>query len=90
MNPYKILNIGAGAEKKDVVRATALALRERRYSAKEVAMAQRALLYPVSSVAHRFLQFVDLKPFLKDVTFEPPEAPPLSALERLKIFDEAS
>jgi hypothetical protein len=90
VNPYKILNIGAGAEKKDVVRAAAIALRERRYTAKEIAMAQRALLDPVSSVAHRFLQFVDLKPFIKDVTFDPQEAPGLSALKRLKIFDEAA
>ena len=90
MNPYKILNIGAGAEKRDVVRAAALALRERRYTAKEVAMAQRELLDPVSSVAHRFLQFVDLKPFLNEVTFDPPEVPRLSVLKRLKIFDEAS
>jgi len=90
VNPYKILNIGAGAEKRDVVRAAALALRERRYTAKEVAMAQRALLDPVSSVAHRFLQFVDLNPFLKEVAFEPTEVPRLSVLKRLKIFDEAS
>ncbi len=90
MNPYKILNIGAEAEKKDVVGAAALALRERRYTAKEIAMAQRALLDPVSSVAHRFLQFVDLKPFLKEVTFEPREVPALHPLKRLKIFDEAS
>lgn len=90
MNPYKILNIDAETEKKDVVRAAALALRERRYTAKEVAMAQRALLDPVSSVAHRFLQFVDLKPFLKEVTFDPPGVQPLSALKRLNIFDEAS
>ena len=90
MNPYKILNIAAASEKKDIVQAAALALRERRFSAKEIAMAQRELLDPVSGAAHRFLQFVDLDPFLKAVTFERPEAPPLSHLKRLKIFDEGS
>ena len=90
MNPYKILNIDAGAEKRDVVQAAALALRQRRYSAREVAMAQRELLDPVSNVAHQFVQVVDLKPFLKRVTCERPEAPRRSELKRLSIFDGAS
>ncbi len=90
MNPYKILNIDDRAGKRDVVQAAALALRQRRYSAREVAMAQRELLDPVSSAAHRFVQFVDLKPFIKRVTCERPEAPRLSDLKRLSIFDEAS
>ena len=90
MNPYKILNIDAGAEKRDVVQAAALALRQRRYSAREVAMAQRELLDPVSNAAHQFVQLVDLKPFLKGVTYERPEAPRLAELKRLSIFDEAS
>ena len=88
MNPYEILNIDAGAEKRDIVQAAALALRQRRYSAREVAMAQRELLDPVSSAVHQFLQVVDLKPFLKRVTLECPEAPRLSHLKRLSIFDE--
>ena len=90
MNPYKIVNIDAGAEKRDIVQAAALALRQRHYSAREVAMAQRELLDPVSSAAHQFLQFVDLEPFMKAVTFERPEAPRLSDLKRLSIFDETS
>ncbi len=90
MNPYKILNIDAGAEKRDVVQAAALALRQRRYSAREVAMAQRELLDPVSSAAHQFVQVVDLKPFLKRVTCECPEAPRRSELKRLSIFDGVS
>ncbi|EFK10295.1 conserved hypothetical protein [delta proteobacterium NaphS2] len=90
MNPYKILNIDGGIEKRDIVQAAALALRERHYSAKEVAMAQRELLDPASSAAHRFLHFVDLDPFLKAVTFERSEAPRLSGLKRLEVFDEDS
>ena len=90
MNPYKILNIDDGAEKRDVVQAAALALRQRCYSAREIAMAQRELLDPVSSAAQQFLQVVDLKPFIKRVTYERPEAPRLSELKRLSIFDEAS
>lgn len=89
MNPYKILNIDGGAEKRDVVQAAALALRQRHYNAREVAMAQRELLDPVSSAAHQFLQVVDLKPFIKTVTLEHPESPRLSDLKRLSIFDDA-
>ena len=74
MNPYEILNIDDGAEKRDVVQAAALALRQRRYSAREVAMAQRELLDPVSSAAHRFVQFVD---------FGAPECSALRAVENI-------
>ena len=90
MNPYKRLKITADVEKKDIVQAAALALRERHYSAKEVAMAQKELLDPASGAAHRFLQFLDLDPFLKTVIFERPETPRLSDLKRLEIFDEDS
>jgi len=89
MNPYKILNIDDGAEKRDVVQAAALALRQRRYSAREVAMAQKELLHPVSSAAHQFLQVVELKPFMERVTLKYPKTPRLSDLKRLSIFDEA-
>ena len=90
MNPYKILNIDGGVEKRDIVQAAAHALRERHHSARKIAMAQRELLDPVSSTAHQFLQVVDLKPFLKRVTYGRLEAPRLSDLKRLSIFDEAS
>ncbi len=89
MNLYKILDIDAGIEKRDIVRAAALALRKRQYSAREIAMAQRDLLDPISGAAHQYLQFMDLKPFMKTVTFERPEAPQLSDLKRLSIFDES-
>ena len=90
MNPYKTLNIDARAEKKDIVQAAALALRQRHYSAREVAMAQRELLDPVSGAAHQFLQVLDLKPFLDGVTYERPDAPRRSDLKRLSIFDGTS
>ena len=90
MNPYKILNIDSGVEKRDIVQAAAHALRDRHHSARKVAMAQRELLDPVSCAAHQFLHFVDLQPFMKTVTLEHPEAPRLSDLKRLSIFHEAS
>ena len=90
MNPYKILNIGADAEKREIIQAAALALRQRHSSAREVAIAQREILDPVSNAAHQFLQFVDLKPFMKSVRLERPESPELSDLKRLPVFDGAS
>ena len=90
MNPYKILDIDASAEKRDVVQAAALALRQRHFSAKEVAVAQKELLHPVSKAAHGFLQFLDLKSFVKPINFECPKRPPLSDLKRLSVFDEAT
>jgi len=44
MNPYKILDIDRSADKKAIIQAAALALRERRFSAKEVAIAQKGTL----------------------------------------------
>jgi len=47
MNPYKILNINPGAEKKDVMKAVAISMRERKFSAKKIAIAQKTILNPL-------------------------------------------
>ncbi len=44
MNPYELLNIEKDASKKDIIKAAACALRERKYTAKEIANAQKTLL----------------------------------------------
>ena len=36
MNPFKILNIGAGASKKEIIQAVALAMREKKYSGRGI------------------------------------------------------
>ena len=96
MNPYKILNIDHRASKHEIISAAALALRERKYSGREIAEAQKELLDPVSKAAHDFLQFMDLSPLM----VRPARPAPLagdtrlgemgkSRLTHLSIFDES-
>jgi len=60
MNPFKILSIKKDASSKEIIRAAAMAMRDRQYSAKEIAQAQKLLLDPVSRACHEFLHFIDL------------------------------
>jgi hypothetical protein len=60
MNPYEILQIDHRASKAEILGAVAKALRLRRYSAFQIAQAQKALLHPVTRAAHEFLNFLDV------------------------------
>ena len=60
MNPYEILQIDHRATKAEILRAVASALRLRQHGAYQIAQAQKALLHPVTSVAHEFLHFLDV------------------------------
>jgi hypothetical protein len=86
MNPFKILGLGAEADAGKIMRAAALALREKRHSAREIAEARQLLMDPALRPVLAFLHFTDLTPLLR-----PPERtrPPLTAdeLRRLEIFD---
>ncbi len=90
MNPYKILNIEPKTDKKGVIQAAAAALRVRRFSAREIALAQKELLDPSTRSVHDFIQFLDVEGF--DVQAPSQEAlKPLSSnLKRLCVFDEES
>ena len=106
MNPYRILDIDRQASKREIVQAAARAMRERRFSAREVAVAQKELLNPITRAAHGFLQFIDVKPLQQQLVLawpndqdkrtasEPPDTPPETdkglCLSRLTIFDEDS
>ncbi len=54
MNPFKILNIGAGASKKEIIQAVALAMRQKKYAGRELAQAQKMLLEPASRAPRSF------------------------------------
>ncbi len=90
MNPYRILEVDRGADKKQVILAASAALRKRRFSAKEVALAQKELLDPASRSVHDFLHFVDME--FADVGLSPKKAfhRPSVDLQRLSVFDEDS
>ncbi len=90
MNPYKILDTDRSADKKAIIQAAALALRERRFFAKEVAIAQKELLDSVSKAAHDFLQFIDLSQLKRPIPPSDCRTPEISKLKRLSLFDEES
>ncbi len=62
VNPFKILDLDKGATKQEIIQAGARAMRDRHYSAKEIALAQRALMNPVSRATHEFLHFIETGP----------------------------
>jgi len=68
MNPFKILDLGAEADAEEIMRAAALALREKRHSAREIAKARQLLMEPALRPVLAFLHFTDLTPLLR-----PPE-----------------
>jgi len=106
MNPYKILDIDYCATKREIIQAAARAMRERKYSGREVAVAQKELLNPITKAAHDFLQFIDVKPLQEQLVLTwpndqdkrtasepsatPPEADEGACLSRLTVFDEDS
>lgn len=89
MNPYVVLNIDSRATKQEIIRAAARALRERKYSGREIAEAQRELLDPVTKGVHDFLQFLGAGSVLSRPIL-PERTPGLDAagIERLSIFDD--
>ena len=90
MNPFKILNIGAGASKKEIIQAVALAMREKKYSGRELARAQKMLLDPVSGAAQAFLHCIDIHPLKDRLVAKKPaglDRPDISELSRLSVFD---
>ncbi len=91
MNPYKILDVRPGAPGKEIIRAMALAMREKKHTGKELALAQKMLLDPASGAACEFMHCIDLAPLKAALDIKKPEgfdregAPELS---RLTVFDE--
>jgi len=90
MNPFKILNIDAGASKREIIQAVALAMREKKYSGRELARTQKMLLDPVSGAAQAFLNCIDIRPLKDRLVVKKPDGfdrPDISGLSRLSIFD---
>ena len=88
MNPYKILNIDREADKKEIIRAAAVALRERRFSAREIALAQKELLDPATRSVHDYLQFLDMESMRVSSSSLKMLKKASCDLKRLTIFDE--
>jgi hypothetical protein len=87
MNPYKVLGIDHRATKREILQATARALRERKYSGREIAQAQKELMDPVGKAVHDFIHYIDVKPLLERVVMVRPEPTTTSELHYLNPFD---
>ena len=53
-NPYQILNIGQSADKKDIMKAQMIAMKEKKYSLQEISIAAKQLLDPAKRLAADF------------------------------------
>ena len=58
-DPFTLLSVDRTASKQQVLRQVAVALRERRCGAKQIAEAQKALFDPVARGAAEFVHFID-------------------------------
>lgn len=97
MNPYKILSVNNNVSNKEVIQAVALAMRDRKYSTKEIAQAQQILLNPVTRATSDFLYFVDLgtmkKQLLQEInqtseTRQNSDSPEPFSFEYLPLFED--
>jgi len=64
MNPYKVLSLNKNATKQEIIQAVTLAMRERKHTSKDLAVAQKKLMDAVSNGAEKFVSFIDVTPFL--------------------------
>lgn len=70
MNSYAVLGIDKDASNKDIIQATALAMRQRRHDARTIAQAQKKLLDPVSRACQAFIYFFDFEDAKKRLGLE--------------------
>ena len=91
MNPYKILNVDADVTQKEIIQAVTRAMREKKYTGRELAQAQKMLLDPISAAAQEFLHCVNWsalrQPLARMDAFES-NREDISGLTHLSIFDE--
>ncbi len=93
MNPYEVLAISHGATPRDIVQAAAMALREKKYSAWEIAEARKQLMDPEARIILDFVHYIDIEPLIKPGKGNDSTDPIIiltdgsKELERLTIFD---
>ena len=67
MNPFRLLRISPEASPREIVQAAALALREQRHSARDIAEARKELMNPATRRLLNFISTVDLEPLMSDI-----------------------
>lgn len=95
MNPFTVLNIERHASNKEIIQAATQGLRDKKYSAKELAQAQKILLDPVSRACQAFLYFPDLDDLkeriflqIKEETLKHPHPSDPAQLTCLRLFEK--
>lgn len=78
MNPYKVLDIDQNADDREILKATARAMRERKYAVKEIAEARMKLMDPASKAVENFICVMDPRPFLEELNVKPVSRPALA------------
>nr|VFJ58437.1 MAG: hypothetical protein BECKDK2373C_GA0170839_106514 [Candidatus Kentron sp. DK] len=80
-NPFTILDIDQGADKKAIMLAVSRALREGKHDAKTIAEAQKTLFHPLARAKAQFRYQADFAPYAVEAPPAPTEAcPPLDRL----------
>ena len=85
MNPYTVLGLSANASAQEILLAATRALREKKYSARQIAEARQKLMNPELRPLLDFICFVDLAPLLRS-SDTVPEALGADELTLLNIF----
>ena len=87
MNPYTVLNLDHTATPRDIVQAGVTALREKKYSAREVAEARKQLMNPQTRLILDFVHTAHPEQLIvkRDRSLSP--AVSVGELERLTLFD---
>lgn len=60
-NPYEILKVNQDADKNEIMKAQMLAMKERKYSLQEIAIAAKQLLDPAKRLAADFMFPIKIK-----------------------------
>lgn len=88
MNPYSLLDIDKDASNKEIIRAAALQMRQKRFGAKEIAQAQKMLLDPVSRKCQEFLYYFDFKEMAERLSRPLERVSPEFDAPCLTLFDD--
>ena len=87
-DPFTLLGVAKAADKRQILSRVAVAMRERRYNAKQIAEAQKELFDPVARAAAEFSHFIDVQGCIGDFAPAAAAATAVPELELLDAFDE--
>ena len=84
-DPFSLLDVDKAADKRQILNRVAVAMRGRRYDAKQIAEAQKELFDPVARAAAEFSHFIDARACIGGFA---PHAVAEAAVPELDVLDE--